>query len=60
MQQKSTLYELIGVQPTTQKKDILAAYKKIVAGIHPDKNKDQDSKKCTQGMYLVFNTKYNS
>lgn len=52
-QRKATLYELLDVQADATKADILHAWKKIVGGIHPDKNKDSAAKRCTQGTKLL-------
>ncbi|KAI1421297.1 hypothetical protein F5Y12DRAFT_718560 [Xylaria sp. FL1777] len=46
--QKATMYDLLGVPPYATPNDILIAWKRIVGGVHPDKNKDKGAKKCTQ------------
>ena len=49
----ATNYELLGVSRDATKQQILSAWKSAIAGIHPDKNKDSDSKRCAQGMCYV-------
>ncbi|KAI8955289.1 hypothetical protein F4801DRAFT_381293 [Xylaria longipes] len=48
MQQKATMYELLDVKADANDRDINAAWKKTVGGIHPDKNKDNAAHECTQ------------
>ncbi|KAI0477041.1 hypothetical protein F4859DRAFT_514373 [Xylaria cf. heliscus] len=48
MQQKATMYELLGIQIDATDRDIITAWKRTVGGIHPDKNKDKAAQECTQ------------
>ncbi|RYC62818.1 hypothetical protein CHU98_g3386 [Xylaria longipes] len=48
MQRKATLYELLDIKADAKDRDIIAAWKKTVGGIHPDKNKDKAAQECTQ------------
>ncbi|RWA10337.1 hypothetical protein EKO27_g4768 [Xylaria grammica] len=49
-QRNATLYELLDVQVDATNADIIHAWKKIVGGIHPDKNKDSAAQRCTQAV----------
>ncbi|KAI1271429.1 hypothetical protein F5Y07DRAFT_404406 [Xylaria sp. FL0933] len=48
LKRKATFYELLDVKADATEKDVHAAWKKIVGGLHPDKNKDKAAQECTQ------------
>ncbi|KAK5637603.1 hypothetical protein RRF57_013318 [Xylaria bambusicola] len=50
IQRHASLYELLDINIDAKKLEIIKAWKKIVAGIHPDKNEDKAAKQCTQAV----------
>ncbi|KAI1357180.1 hypothetical protein F5Y08DRAFT_324831 [Xylaria arbuscula] len=49
MKQKATCYELLGVERDATEKQIKAAWKQMIGGLHPDQNKDRSAQECAQG-----------
>ncbi|KAI0810071.1 hypothetical protein GGR55DRAFT_679299 [Xylaria sp. FL0064] len=50
IKQKATCYELLGVKQNATEKEIKAAWKNIVGGLHPDKNRDKSAQECAQAV----------
>ncbi|KAI0525813.1 hypothetical protein F5B22DRAFT_641968 [Xylaria bambusicola] len=50
IKQKATSYELLGVDQDATEKQITAAWKAIITGIHPDRNKDTSAQECAQAV----------
>ncbi|KAI0429641.1 hypothetical protein F5Y09DRAFT_342419 [Xylaria sp. FL1042] len=48
--QKATHYKLLSVSRDATKQQIQSAWRNAIEGIHPDKNKDSDSKRCAQAI----------